>query len=721
MTLNQTHSNDTPVFNGGYQVLASIAKSMGYHVSAQQLTHQMGQGRRSPTTHDLMRAAKFIGVRVRLVSNPTEQKLRALPVPAMIKLSDGSWQIFKGRISGDLFRLVDPMERGRPNVDLKMAELYGRFGGEVMLIGKSFGHVAEDVGFSLSWFMPLIKRHKRPLIEMLTISFFVNLMALGYPLSFQIVIDKVLQHKSFSTLIIVIVALLLLAVFSGILSYMRQYLLQHTANRIDVELGAKLYSHMLHLPISYFETRAAGVIVTRVRELRAIRAFLTGQALLNVVDLLFIVIYFAVLFVYSPILTCVVLAAVPLYVAIGFFIRPMLRRLLKAKFRAFARGQQLMLESIVGIQTVKALAVEPLFERRWEERLAAYAHTTFEATLLGVKASTITTFVSKLTSATILFFGVLNVISGSMTVGGLIAFNMISRLISKPIMRTSQLYQSFQEVQVSIEHVADIFDAEVERIDQATLPRPNLSGEVSFRNVVFRYRPDLPPVLKNISLEIEPGEVIGIVGPSGAGKSTLTKLLQRFHTPSSGEILVDGIDISQADPAWLRRQLGVVLQDNFLFNQTVHENIAIARPEMPRAQVIRVAGLAGADEFISELPQGYDTLLEERGANLSGGQRQRLAIARALATNPRILIFDEATSALDYESERIIQDNMNRIVQDRTVIIISHRLAAVRHCDLIVGMAKGEISEVGTHEQLLRRRGGLYAHLWSLQNENVSS
>jgi subfamily B ATP-binding cassette protein HlyB/CyaB len=721
MTLTRSPSSENAVFNGGYQVLAAIAKSMGYHISAQQLIHQMGQGRRTPSTHDLIRAAKFIGVRARLISNPTEQKLRAVPPPAMIKLSDGSWHIFKGRVSGENFRLLDPLERGRPNVDIRMEELYARFGGEVILIGKSFGHVAEDVGFSISWFIPLIKRHKRPIIEMLTVSFFINLLALGYPLSIQLFIDKVLQHKSFSTLIIVVSGLVLLAIFSAILQYMRQYLLQHTANRIDVELGSKLYSHLLHLPISYFETRAAGVIVTRVRELQSIRAFLTGQALLTIIDLLFIVIYFGVLFIYSPLLTCAVLGSLPIYVLIGLVIRPMLRRLTKAKFRAFARGQQLMVESIVGIQTVKALAVEPIFQSRWEERIAAYAQTSFEATLLGVKATAMVKLVQKLTSATILFLGFLSVIGGSMTVGGLIAFNIISRLISKPIMRTSQLYQSFQQVLVSIEHVADIFDAEVERVDRATLPGRELSGEISFRNVAFRYRPELPSVLKNVSLDIEPGEVIGIVGSSGAGKSTLTKLLQRFHTPSSGEILVDGIDIAQVDPAWLRCQLGVVLQENFLFNQTVHENIAIARPEMPRAQVIRVATLAGADEFISQLPQGYDTLIEERGANLSGGQRQRLAIARALATDPRILIFDEATSALDYESERIIQNNMNRIVQDRTVIIISHRLVAVRHCDRIVGMAKGEIVEVGTHEQLLRRRGGLYAHLWSLQTENTTS
>ena len=706
------------VFSGGFQVLASIAKGLGYQVTAAQLTHQMGLGRRAPTSDDLVRAAKLIGLKARLVRDPSDKKLRAVPVPAMILMNDGSWLTYRGESGGDLFRLIDPIAKKTEQVP--MAELLERFGGEVILLGKSVGHTVEDFGFGLSWFIPQIKRYRRPLIEMLVVSFFVNLLALGYPLSFQLVVDKVLPHKSFSTLVVVIAALLLLAIFSAILSYLRQYLLQHTANRIDVELGAKLYAHLLHLPISFFESRAAGVIVTRARELRSIRTFLTGQALLTVIDLLFIVIYFGVLFLYSPTLTAVVAASLPLYIAVGAFMRPALRRLLKAKFRSWASGQQLMVESIVGIQTLKAAAVEPIFQRKWDERLAAFAKTSFDAKMLGVTASTAVKFISKVTGALILFLGVLAVISGSMTMGGLIAFNMISRLVSKPIMRLAQLYQDFQEVQVSIEHVADIFNAEVERNEQSAINRPPIAGEIAFRNVTFRYKPDLPPVLKDISLFIQPGEVIGIVGPSGSGKSTMTKLLQRFHAPTTGEIMIDGIDVAQVDTAWLRRQLGVVLQENFLFNQTVHENIAMARPNMPRGQVIRVARLAGADEFITQMQQGYDSKIEERGANLSGGQRQRLAIARALATNPRILILDEATSALDYESERIIQNNMSRIVQDRTVIIIAHRLAAVRYCDRIVGMVNGEIVEVGTHDQLMRRRGGLYAHLWSLQNEHQS-
>jgi subfamily B ATP-binding cassette protein HlyB/CyaB len=406
---------------------------------------------------------------------------------------------------------------------------------------------------------------------------------------------------------------------------------------------------------------------------------------------------------------------------IGAFLRPALKRQLKQKFRYWASGQQLMVESIIGIQTLKAAAVEPIFMRRWEERLASFVKVSFEATMLGVLASTSVEFVSKISTALILFFGALQVVDGSMTVGGLVAFNMIARIMTAPVLRLSQLWQDFQEAQVSIDHIAEIFDAKLENPPRDAMAVPPLTGAIELRNLHFRYRGDLPYALKNVSLRIRPGEVIGIVGPSGSGKSTLTKLLQRLYVPSSGEILLDGADIMQLDTAGLRRQLGVVLQENFLFNQTVHDNIAMARPDMPRPGVVRVARLAGADEFITQLPQGYDTVIEERGANLSGGQRQRLAIARALASNPRILILDEATSALDYESERIIQNNMESIVKGRTVIIIAHRLAAVRHCDRIIGMYNGEIVEKGTHAELLRRQGGLYAHLWALQNEHSVS
>ena len=370
-------------------------------------------------------------------------------------------------------------------------------------------------------------------------------------------------------------------------------------------------------------------------------------------------------------------------------IRPVLREQINEKFNRGARSQQFLVESIVGAQTLKAASVEPMMQAQWEERLAAYVRTSFDAGVTGALGQNLIQYVSKVTTALILFVGAQSVIEGSMTVGELIAFNMIASQVVQPILRLSQLWQDFQQVQVSVARLGDILNAPPEPVPQNLLTLPPPRGAIEFRNVTMRYRPDAADALRNVSLSIEPGEVIGIVGPSGSGKSTLTKLIQRLYSPQSGQVMIDGVDVAQLDPGWLRRQIGVVLQENILFNRTIHENIALGDPAMPRVMVMQAARLAGADEFIAQLPQGYDTMIEERGANLSGGQRQRIAIARALVTNPRILILDEATSALDYESERIIQENMRSIVRGRTVIIIAHRLAAVRPCTRIVGMQQG--------------------------------
>ncbi|MBV9953805.1 MAG: type I secretion system permease/ATPase, partial [Pseudolabrys sp.] len=543
-------------------------------------------------------------------------------------------------------------------------------------------------------------------------SLFIQMFALVTPLFFQVVIDKVLVHRALSTLIVVAVGLAVVSLFDVILQYLRSYALSHTTSRIDVELGSRLFDHLLRLPLAYFETRPAGQTVARVREVETIRAFLTNQALTSILDMIFATVLIAVMFVYSLTLTLIVLISIPVYVLIVGFIRPILRDKINERFYNGAASQQFLVESIFGIQTLKAAAVEPTLRNQWEERLAAYVKSSFQATVISSVGQNSIQYVSKATSVLVLFAGAEAVMEGSLTLGGLIAFNMIMNQVTAPLLRLAQFWQECQQVQISVQRLGDIFNfpPESQRIAHANLPPAK--GAIRINNLTFRYRSDSGEVLRNINLDIPAGQVIGIVGPSGSGKSTLTKLIQRLYRPERGEIFLDGVDIAQVDPAWLRRQIGVVLQENVLFNRTIHENIALANPGMPRPLVMQAARLAGADEFLAKLPLGYETPIEERGSNLSGGQRQRIAIARALVTQPRILIFDEATSALDFESERIIQANMRQIVQNRTVLIIAHRLAAVRDCDRIIVIDNGSIIEDGLQKELLERPDSAYGKLW---------
>ncbi len=493
------------------------------------------------------------------------------------------------------------------------------------------------------------------------------------PLFFQVVIDKVLVHHGLTTLDVLAIGLLAISAFEVVLSGLRTYLFSHTANRVDVMLGAKLFKHLLALPIAYFEARRVGDSVARVRELESIRNFLTGSALTLVVDLFFTIVFFVVLYYYSPLLTAIVAGAIPFYVILSVVITPVLRKRLDEKFNRGAENQAFLVESITGIQTLKALAVEPSMQRRWEEQLAAYVSAGFKAGNLGNIASQVAGFINKVTTVLILWVGATAVMEGELSIGQLIAFNMIAGRVSGPILRLVQLWQDFQQAGISLQRLGDILNSPTEPgYNPSRAALPALQGKVEFDRVTFLYTPDRPEVLKNICLTVAPGEVIGIVGRSGSGKSTLTKLVQRLYVPESGRVLIDGVDLALIEPAWLRRQVGVVLQENYLFNRSVRDNIALSNPGIGMDQIIQVAQMAGAHDFILELPEGYDTLVGEHGGNLSGGQRQRIAIARALITQPKILILDEATSALDYESESIIQQNMQVICKGRTVFIQGH-------------------------------------------------
>lgn len=368
-------------------------------------------------------------------------------------------------------------------------------------------------------------RYRRPLAQVIVASLFLQLFALVSPLFFQLIVDKVLVHKAFSTLTVLIVGMLVLGVFEGLLQWLRTYILSHTTNRIDVELGRRLFHHLFRLPLAYFETRPAGQTVARVHELETIRSFLTGQGLTSMLDLFFTLVFVAVMFIYSWQLSLIVIATIPLYLGIAALIRPSLRNLINEKFNRGAQSQQFLVELIIGAQTLKAASVEPMMQAQWEERLAAYVKTSFDALILGSTGQNAIQFISKATTALILFFGAEAVIQGTMTVGELIAFNMISGQVTQPILRLSQLWQDFQQVQISVARLGDILNSPPEPVPQNLLTLPPPKGAILVQNVTMRYRPDAQDALKNVTLDIAPGEVIGIVGPSGSGKSSLTKVI----------------------------------------------------------------------------------------------------------------------------------------------------------------------------------------------------
>jgi ATP-binding cassette, subfamily B, bacterial HlyB/CyaB len=703
--------------SSGIRGLVLVARFHGITMDPESLASECAIGAQPTTIDSLMRVADAAGLRLKKLTGgaPLLARIRR---PVLLLRTDGQYIVVGPPVQGGQFPIFDPTTHGpgiRPP-HMETHELCDVWSGQLFTVVQPESSGSPESSYGFRFFLPSVWRYRWPLVQVLIASCFIQLFALVTPLFFQIIIDKVLLHKSTSTLLVVTIGMVVLGLFDVTLQYLRAYALAHTTNRLDVELGGRLFRHLLKLPIAYFETRPAGQTVARVRELETIRSFLTGQGLTACIDLLFTALFLAVLFVYSIHLTLIVIATIPLYLGVAGLVRPILREKVRERFNKGAESQQFLVESVIGAQTLKAAAIESLVERQWVERMAAYVKTSFQAMMVASIGQNGIQYLNKLTTALLLYFGAEEVIDGTMTVGALVAFNMIAAQVFVPIMRLSQLWQDFQQILVSIERLGDIFKATPEP-QPSTRSRPQrLAGSICLQDVHFRYHAGGREVLRGISLEIPAGQVIGIVGPSGSGKSTLTKLIQRFYMPEHGRITIDGVDIDQLPAPWLRRQMGIVLQDNLLFNRTVRENIALANPLMDHERIVDVAKLAGAHEFICELPNRYDYQIVERGANFSGGQRQRIAIARALARNPRILIFDEATSALDYESERIIRQNMKEMARGRTVIIIAHRLAAVRHCHRIVGLAGGQIVEQGSHDELLAKSGSLYGHLWFLQS-----
>jgi subfamily B ATP-binding cassette protein HlyB/CyaB len=692
----------------GLEAFVTMLHFQGVPAEAEQIGNRLGTAKVG--VPEILRCSKALGIRAK-IHRTDWSRLAKTPFPAIAIMRDGRLIVVAG--ASDDTILAQAPETRRP-VLMTRAEFLAAWGGELILMTRRAELSELSRRFDMTWFLGAIHKYRSLLSEVLIASFFLQLFALVSPLFFQVVIDKVLVHRALTTLDVLVIGLLSISFFETALGILRTYLFAHTTNRVDVELGARLFRHLLTLPMAYFQARRVGDSVARVRELENIRNFLTSSALTLAIDFFFTVVFLAVMFFYSPLLTYIVLGSFPFYFAISAGLTPLFRRRLEEKFQRGAENQAFLVETVSGIETLKAMAVEPQMQRRWEEQLAGYVAASFRVLSLGNSASQAVQLVSKVVTAALIYVGARLVIEGSLSVGELVAFNMLAGRVNAPVLRLAQIWQDFHQARLSVLRLGDILNATAEQTHSARMRLPAIRGQISFDHVTFRYRIDGPQVLHDVSFDVPPGQIVGIVGPSGSGKSTFAKLVQRLYVPESGRVFIDGMDLAMADPAWLRRQIGVVLQESTLFNRSVRENIALANPAMSIERVVAAATLAGAHEFILELPEGYDTIVGERGSALSGGQRQRIAIARALVGNPRILIFDEATSALDYESERIIQQNMREIAKGRTVLIIAHRLSTVRTADRIVTLERGRLVEDGTHDGLIRT-GGRYASLHRLQ------
>jgi len=696
----------------------SVDEGMLRHQLAEHLVRSL-DGRLLFGQEAILLAAKNLGLTARVIAQDQTRIDRA-PFPGIAQNRDGRFFVIAkcaGELkqeSGDSALKVLIQHANCPPEVLTADDLFSQWTGNVIFFTSKASFSGALAKFDFTWFIPAIIKYRRLFGEVLMVSLVLQLIGLVTPLFFQVIMDKVLPNHAMKTLNVIAIGLLASYLFEATLSLIRSWVFAQTSSKIDVELGSKLFRHLLMLPMAYFESRRVGDSVARVRELENIRSFLTGNALTVVLDIAFSFIFLAVMFWYSVDLTLIVIASIPCYIALSVLFTPIIRRRLDEKFNRGAENQSFLVETISGIDTVKALAVEPRWIHKWDQQLTAYVTAGLSVTNITTLAGGGINLISKLVTVAIMWIGAGFVIDNQMTIGALIAFNMLSGQVSQPILRLAQLWNDFQQVGISMSRLGDILNSHPEVSGQKSR-LPSLAGAIKFDQVSFRYKPDVADVIRQITFEIFPGEVIGIVGRSGSGKSTLAKLVQRMYVPDRGRVLIDGQDLSIIDTSSLRHQIGVVLQENNLFNRSIRANIALSNSALPIEMIIEAAKLAGAHDFICDLPEGYDTIVGEHGTGLSGGQRQRIAIARALITNPRILIFDEATSALDYESEKIIQDNMRKICAGRTVLIIAHRLSAVRDAGRILVMERGQIVEVGTHDELVKMDGGIYAHLYALQ------
>ncbi len=685
-----------------------VSKINGIDVDIRSIKRTNGISEGEISKEEVLRIAQNSGFKAKLKNLPLE-KCKKYPFPAICLMKDGTFAVIL-KLNFDqkevLQNLLVFIPENKEPKEITEEEFNEISTGEIIFLSHKL--IDSKIKFGFKWFYTEILRYKQIIVEVMLGSFVIQLFGLVTPLFTQVILDKVITHRSMSTLDVLGIAFVAVMFFEFFLNVSRNYMFVHTANKIDAKLGSKLFRHLFSLPFIYFESRKVGNIVARVRELDQVRDFITNKSVSVIIDLFFSTVFLVVMFIYSKVLTTIVVVFVALIAILYILVTPELRNRLNDKFQMGAQSNSYLVESITGVQTVKSLSIEGTMQKRWEDYLGQYVKSGFNLGIMNVVAGSLSTLLQKGMTIAILWVGVILVIKNHLTIGQLIAFQMFANQFTAPVMRLVSLWNEFQQVLLGIDRLGDILNHPIEITSEKAITLPKIAGDIRFEKLSFKYSVNGPNILDKMSFHIQPGQSVGIVGRSGSGKSTITKLIQRLYFPTEGTIFIDNIDTRQMNPIWLRNNIGVVLQENYLFSGTIRENIAMPKTDAPIELIIEAARIAGAHQFITEMPEGYDTLVGERGSTLSGGQKQRIAIARALITNPRIIIFDEATSALDYESEKIIMKNMELIKKNRTVFVIAHRLSTVQNCDLIIAIDKGRIIEIGTHDELISKQGYYY-------------
>jgi ATP-binding cassette, subfamily B, bacterial HlyB/CyaB len=716
---------DTPTTMPPYHTALRSFFRVALHHGCQLHPEHLAAGDGVNAMRSVLRIMREAGFKGRVVKGCTWENLGALGTayPVMTVKKDGHWCIVVQTIvtaDGPTAVVMDPLNETAGMTLMPRANFLEIWSGTLILCKRVHSINDERQPFGFRWFMPEILRNKRTFRDIGIAALMSSVLSFATPLLYNVVIDKVVPHQSYQTLYVIVLVFLVATAFDSLFGYVRQYLMLFASNKIDARLASRVFQHLMALPLPFFEHTPAGVLTRHLQQTEKIRQFLTGRLFQTLLDCVTLPILILMLLFYSAKLMLVVLAfsaAMALVIAVML---PTFRNHLNQLYQAEGARQAHLVETIHGMRTIKSLCMEKLQNNLWDTKVAAAVKRHATVGRFSALANVLTSTLDKLMQISILGIGAQSVFDGNMSIGALVAFNMLSNRVSGPLVQMVALINEYQETALSVKMLGTVMDHPPERDPSVQGVRPEITGDMEFDNVVFTYPGAATPALDRVTFKITEGQMIGVVGRSGSGKTTVTRLIQGIHAPQSGLIRVNGVDIRQIDLPHLRRSIGVVLQDNFLFRGTIRENIAATKPEASLTEVAEAARLAAAAEFIERLPRSYDTVIEEGASNLSGGQRQRIATARALLMKPRLLIFDEATSALDPESEAIVQANLSEMARGRTMIVVSHRLSSLVQADAILVLEQGQVMDLAPHPILIERCE-IYAHLWQQQTQHIHS